>query len=307
MCQYQGQRKPPKLMRILLLAVAITTSLSYTFPHHLPNSVALYERKKGKKGKTSVGGFGGLIKNIKQQQFSFTGSITPGMQTVQNPTPPTLPPSSIPEYAKSSHPLTIDDVRPWIVTPKTPEQISKMEISGRIARQVLDFGGSLVRPGITTDEIDQAVHELTIELGAYPSPLNYHKFPKSCCTSVNEIVCHGIPDDRKLVAGDIINLDITIYNDGYHGDCSEMFIVGERSDVPKRSQELIQATYDCWLLACKFVKPGNLYRDIGEIIEDYVTEKQFSTVKGFCGHGIGSIFHCNPNILHYKNDQPNGR
>jgi len=140
--------------------------------------------------------------------------------------------------------------------------------------------------------------------GAYPSPLNYHGFPKSCCTSVNEVICHGIPDDRKLKEGDIINIDITVYKDGYHGDCSEMFVVGECDD---KAKELLQTTYDCWIQACQFVEPGKDYKDIGAIIEDYVVPRGFSTVRNFCGHGIGSTFHTNPSILHYRNNEPNGQ
>jgi len=140
--------------------------------------------------------------------------------------------------------------------------------------------------------------------GAYPSPLNYHGFPKSCCTSVNEVICHGIPDDRKLEDGDIINLDITVYLDGYHGDCSEMFVAGTIDDDAKK---LLQTTYDCWIKACQFVQAGKDYKDIGAIIEDHVTAEGFTTVRNFCGHGIGSTFHCSPNILHYRNSEPNGQ
>jgi methionyl aminopeptidase len=142
------------------------------------------------------------------------------------------------------------------------------------------------------------------QAGAYPSPLNYHGFPKSCCTSVNEVICHGIPDDRKLEDGDVINLDITTYLDGYHGDCSEMFVAGTPSEEAKN---LLQTTYDCWIMACQFVKPGNDYKDIGAIIEDHIVPKGFSTVRNFCGHGIGSVFHTSPNILHYRNNEPNGQ
>jgi methionyl aminopeptidase len=142
------------------------------------------------------------------------------------------------------------------------------------------------------------------QAGAYPSPLNYHGFPKSCCTSVNEVICHGIPDDRPLKEGDIINLDITVYLDGFHGDCSEMFVAGEPDD---QARALLQTTYDSWISACLFVKPGNDYKDIGAIIEDVIVPRGFSTVRNFCGHGIGQTFHTNPNILHYRNNEPNGQ
>lgn len=179
-----------------------------------------------------------------------------------------------------------------------------MKAAGRVAREVLDIAGRAVRAGITTDEIDNIVHEETLKRGAYPSPLNYHGFPKSCCTSVNEVICHGIPDDRKLQEGDIINLDITCYLNGYHGDCSEMFVVGEADE---KAKNLLQTTYDCWIKAMEFVEPGKDYKDIGGIIEDHITERGFTTVRNFCGHGIGSTFHTNPNIYHYRNNEPNGK
>lgn len=143
-----------------------------------------------------------------------------------------------------------------------------------------------------------------LKRGAYPSPLNYHGFPKSCCTSVNEVICHGIPDDRALRDGDIINLDITVYLDGYHGDCSEMFVAGE---CDEKARDLLQTTYDCWISACQFVAPNRHYKDLGGIIEDYVASRGYSTVRNFCGHGIGSTFHTTPNILHYRNAEPNGQ
>jgi len=121
---------------------------------------------------------------------------------------------------------------------------------------------------------------------------------------VNEVICHGIPDDRPLEDGDIINIDITCYLNGYHGDCSEMFVVGEASP---ESKKLLQATYDCWIKACNFVEPNKDYKDIGGIIEEHITDLGFTTVRNFCGHGIGSVFHTNPNIFHYKNSEPCGQ
>lgn len=194
---------------------------------------------------------------------------------------------------------------PWIIEVKKADEIEKMRAAGRVAREVLDTAGAAVAAGVTTDEIDTIVFNECMKRGAYPSPLNYHGFPKSCCTSVNEVICHGIPDKRKLQEGDIVNLDITCYLDGYHGDCSEMFVVG--GDTDEESKKLLQATYDCWVKAMEFVKPGRDYKDIGGIIEDHVTDLGFTTVKNFCGHGIGSVFHTNPNIFHYRNSEPNGQ
>ena len=137
--------------------------------------------------------------------------------------------------------------------------------------------------------------------------MNYHNFPKSCCTSVNEVICHGIPDKRPLEEGDIVNLDITVYYNGYHGDCSEMFVVGDPDRLDDSGRKLLQTTYDCWISACQMVEPNRHYKEIGAVIEDYVTPRGFSSVRQFCGHGIGSIFHTNPNILHYRNNEPNGQ
>ena len=137
--------------------------------------------------------------------------------------------------------------------------------------------------------------------------MNYHGYPKSCCTSVNEVICHGIPDDRPLQLGDIINLDITVYLNGYHGDCSEMFVVTDDSnEVDEKTKQLLQATYDCWISACSIVLPGREYKEIGRIVEEHVVPRGYTTVRNFCGHGIGATFHTTPNILHYTNNEPNG-
>mmetsp|Transcript_11490 Transcript_11490/g.21487 ORF Transcript_11490/g.21487 Transcript_11490/m.21487 type:complete len:446 (+) Transcript_11490:137-1474(+) len=247
-------------------------------------------------------GFASALRDLQQNSFKYAGTIRPGKQSPQK----IVIDESImkPDYAEDGIPKAKQGLLPWIIEVKSPEEIIKMKAAGRVAREVLDIAGRTVRAGITTDEIDNIVHEETLKRGAYPSPLNYHGFPKSCCTSVNEVICHGIPDDRKLEEGDIVNLDITCYLNGYHGDCSEMFVVGEADDNAKK---LLQTTYDCWVKAMEFVEPGKDYKDIGGIIEDHITERGFTTVRNFCGHGIGSTFHTNPNIYHYKNNEPNGK
>jgi len=257
-------------------------------------------KKKGDKPKTK--GFAGALRELQRNSFPYAGTIQPGVQSPQK----IVVDESImkPDYAIDGIPKTKGGLLPWIIEVKTPEQILKMRAAGRVAREVLDIAGAAIKPGITTDEIDNIVHKESLKRGAYPSPLNYHGFPKSCCTSVNEVICHGIPDDRKLEEGDVINLDITCYLDGFHGDCSEMFVAGEADDKAKK---LLQTTYDCWVKAMEFVKPGNDYKDIGAIIEDHVVDRGFTTVKNFCGHGIGGTFHTNPNIFHYRNNEPNGQ
>lgn len=270
-------------------------------------STLFMNKKKGSKSssKTSSRGFGSLLNDLQSpSSFPYAGSIRPGKQSPQrvvvadNIDFPDYALDGIPKRGKSA-PLL-----PWIIEVKKPDEIEKMRAAGKLAREVLDMAGRMVKVGISTDEIDAAVHEAIVSAGAYPSPLNYHGFPKSCCTSVNEVICHGIPDDRKLLEGDIINIDITAYLDGYHGDCSEMFVAGEPDPNAKK---LLQVTYDCWIKACKYVKPGRDYKDLGGIIEDYIVPEGFSTVRNFCGHGIGSVFHTTPNILHYRNNEPNGQ
>ncbi|KAK1304980.1 Methionine aminopeptidase 1A [Acorus calamus] len=195
----------------------------------------------------------------------------------------------------------------WAVDIKTPEQIERMRETCRIAREVLDAAARVIRPGITTDEIDEVVHQATIAAGkfswGYPSPLNYHFFPKSCCTSVNEVICHGIPDARKLEDGDIVNVDITVYYKGVHGDLNETFFVGK---VDEESQQLVKCTYECLEKSIAIVKPGVRFREVGEVINRHASMSGFSVVKSYCGHGIGDLFHCAPNIPHYARNKAVG-
>ncbi|KAH7863851.1 hypothetical protein Vadar_022731 [Vaccinium darrowii] len=190
-----------------------------------------------------------------------------------------------------------------VVEIKTPAQIERMRETCRIAREVLDAAARVIRPGVTTDEIDDVVHEATIAAGGYPSPLNYHFFPKSCCTSVNEVICHGIPDARKLEDGDIVNVDVTVYYKGVHGDLNETFFVG---NVDEASRQLVQCTYECLEKAIAIVKPGVRFREIGEVINRHASMSGFSVVKSICGHGIGELFHCAPNIPHYARNKAVG-
>lgn len=238
--------------------------------------------------------------------FKYAGDLRAGVLSPTRAVPEAI---ARPDYALDGIPKAKGPVLPWIIEVKTDEQIACMRESGRIARQVLDAAGRAAKPGVTTDYIDEVAHNATIAAGAYPSPLNYHGFPKSCCTSVNEVICHGIPDSTVLKDGDMVNIDITVYYNGFHGDCSEMFFVGDNVDAA--GQELVRVTYGAWQEALNFVKPGRNYKDIGAIIEDYITAHApagggYTSVKSFCGHGIGALFHTNPNILHYRNSEPNG-
>jgi methionyl aminopeptidase len=185
---------------------------------------------------------------------------------------------------------------------KTPQDIEKMRIAGRLAGEVLDYITPFVQPGITTAELDQLCHDYMVNVqGCVPAPLNYappgHRpYPKSICTSVNHQVCHGVPGDRKLKSGDIVNLDITTIKDGYHGDTSRMFCVGEPSIQAKR---LCDITYECMWLGILQVKPGARLGDIGHAIQSHAEKHGYSVVREFCGHGIGKKFHEEPQVLHY--------
>jgi methionyl aminopeptidase len=186
----------------------------------------------------------------------------------------------------------------------TAQEIVAIREACRIGREVLDLAGLAVKVGVTCDEIDRVVHEATIERGAYPSPLGYSGFPKSVCTSVNEVVCHGIPDFRELQEGDIINIDVSVYYKGYHGDLNETFMVGVVED---RSKELVECTYRALAAAIAIVKPGCMYRDIGEEIFKITSPQKLSIVTTYVGHGIGELFHTSPNVPHYPNNKAKGK
>ena len=176
------------------------------------------------------------------------------------------------------------------------ESFEKSRIAGSIAAGALDEVSKMIKPGISTDEIDKLCYDFLNDNGAYSAPLFYRGFPKSCCTSTNHVVCHGIPSDKILKDGDIVNVDVTAYKNGWHGDTSRMFKVGK---VSIKAEKLINATYESMMKAIKIVKDGIQLGDIGSTIQNYVEAKGFSVVQDFCGHGIGQTFHKEPNILHY--------
>ena len=183
------------------------------------------------------------------------------------------------------------------ITIKTEAEQQKMRVAGRLAGEVLDFIAPHVQAGITTGELDRLCHEyITKVQDAIPAPLNYRGFPKSICTSVNHVVCHGIPGDKVLKNGDIVNIDVTVIKDGFHGDTSMMFHVGEPSIQAKR---VSQAARDALLLGIDMVKPGVRLGDIGHAIQTFVEGQDLSVVREYCGHGIGRIFHEDPQVLHY--------
>ena len=188
------------------------------------------------------------------------------------------------------------------VTIKTPEEIEKMRIAGRLAAEVLDFIAPYVKPGVTTGKLNDLCHAYMVnEQGTVPAPLNYappgyKPFPKSICTSVNHQVCHGIPGDRVLKPSDVLNIDVTVIKDGFHGDSSRMYYVGEPSIQARR---LCDVTYECMWIGIAQVRPGSRLGDIGAAIQSHAEKHGFSIVREFCGHGIGRKFHEDPQILHY--------
>ncbi|MET0420981.1 MAG: type I methionyl aminopeptidase [Acidimicrobiia bacterium] len=185
---------------------------------------------------------------------------------------------------------------------KSPDVIERMRHACAIARDVLEETGAAVAPGVTTDELDRIAHEAHLARGVYPSPLGYHGFPKSVCTSVNEVICHGIPDDRALVDGDIVNLDITVYVNGVHGDTNATFLVG---NVDQRTKRLVTVTRECLDHAIAAVRPGVPVSDIGRAIEQHAHANGFFVVQAFVGHGIGAVFHGPPQVPHYHDASAN--
>ena len=179
---------------------------------------------------------------------------------------------------------------------RTDDELLRMRRACREAARILREAGALVKPGLTTDEIDAFVHEASIKAGGYPSPLNYRGFPKSVCTSVNEVICHGIPDDRPLRDGDIVNIDVTIFLDGVHGDTNATFFVG---NVEDDSKQLVRVTHECLMKGIEAVKPGRPIYDIGRNIEQHAHAHGYSVVRAYCGHGIGETFHTSLQIPHY--------
>jgi methionyl aminopeptidase len=196
-----------------------------------------------------------------------------------------------PDYAETGRPVRTDE--PMV---KSPEVVEAMRRAGRIAAEVLAVTGEAVSPGATTDQVDAVCHEATIERGAYPSPLNYHGFPKSVCTSVNEVICHGIPDSRPLLEGDIVNVDVTVYVGGVHGDLSATYPVGA---IDASSERLVRVTRECLHLGIDAVRADRPISDIGRAIQRHAEAAGYGVVRSYCGHGIGQVFHSPPQVPHY--------
>ncbi len=182
------------------------------------------------------------------------------------------------------------------ITLHPPEDFAGMRAAGQLAAATLDMIGPHVRPGITTGELDLLIHEFTLAASAIPATLNYRGYPKSSCISLNHVVCHGIPGERRLVDGDVLNIDVTVILDGWHGDTSRMYVAGKPST---RARNLIDVTHEAMMRGVRAVRPGATLGDIGHAIQAYVEANRFSVVRDFCGHGIGQRFHEAPNVLHF--------
>lgn len=222
-----------------------------------------------------------------RSEVARTDAVRPGVVSPLRQVPPHI---VRPDYAESGRPRRVARIA------DPAERLRRMRRAGRAAAEVLAECGRAVRPGVTTDEIDAVAHAAYLARGGYPSTLNYHGFPKSICTSVNEVILHGIPDDRPLRSGDIVSVDVTIYLDGVHGDCCATFAVGEVDDA---SRWLMTAARRSLELGIAAVRPGRPLSDIGRAIESHATAGGYGVVRAFCGHGIGEEFHLDPQVLHY--------
>lgn len=212
-----------------------------------------------------------------------------------------------PDYAQDGRPISeIKNDRTGKFIILTDAEIKKIRKVGLVSRKILDKVASHIAPGVTTDQLDAILHKECIAYNAYPSPLNYYNFPKSVCTSVNEVICHGVPDNTELKDGDILNLDVTIYLNGFHSDLNETYYVGDKAKADPDTVRLVETTRECLDLAIAMVKPGLVFRTLGDAIEEHATKNGCSVVRTYCGHGINSLFHCQPNIPHYAKNKAIG-
>ena len=236
----------------------------------------------------------GSGRKYKRCHKPLEGRVLQGLVSARRPVPDHI---VRPPYAETGVPIR------WIEPRvKSSDILERMRHAGIVAAEVLRLAGKKVAVGITTDEIDVYVHDLCIERNSYPSPLNYNHFPKSVCTSVNEVICHGIPDSRALQDGDIVNIDVTTYIGGVHGDTNATFFVG---NVDPASQQLVHVTEECMWHGIEAVQPGRPISDIGRAIESHAKKYRYGVVKAFIGHGIGEQFHTDIQVLHYYDERAN--
>ncbi|KAK5132119.1 hypothetical protein LTR08_000370 [Meristemomyces frigidus] len=236
--------------------------------------------------------------------YPFTGSLRPVYPLSAKRTVPAK--IRHPDYAHNGIPRSEQLAGRNKIKILNKEEIAGMRKVCRLAREVLDLAAAEVKPGVTTDHIDKIVHEACLARDSYPSPLNYCHFPKSVCTSPNEVICHGIPDHRALVDGDILNIDVTLYHGGFHGDLNETYYVGPAATQSADSVRVVEAARTCLDEAIALVKPGALFRDYGTTIEKVAKAAGCQVVKTYVGHGINQLFHCAPNVPHYAKNKAVG-
>ncbi|XP_020288896.1 methionine aminopeptidase 1 [Pseudomyrmex gracilis] len=235
--------------------------------------------------------------------YNYTGKLRPHKKELRREVPEYI---NRPDYAvhPAGIPLSEQAVKgSGQIKILDDEEIEGMRVACKLGREVLDEAAKTCDVGVTTAEVDRIVHEACVERDCYPSPLNYYQFPASCCTSVNEVICHGIPDTRPLQDGDICNVDVTVYHNGFHGDLNETFLIG---NVKPEIKKLVEVTYECLSKAIDIVKPGEKYREIGNVIQKHAHANGFSVVRSYCGHGIHRLFHTVPNVPHYAKNKAVG-
>lgn len=241
------------------------------------------------------------VPSAKFQRYIYTGPLRAGYVSPQMTVPDHV---KKPDYATTGEPIgEYVEKRRNTIHVYTPQEIERVRRSCQIAREVMDICANALRVGITTDEIDKIAFDGIVARGAYPSPLNYMGFPKSICTSINEVICHGIPDNRPIEDGDIINLDISVFYEGMHSDMNETFMIG---NVDEESKRLVKNAYECLAAAVDICRPGLFYRDLGGPITRKAREENFSVVRTYCGHGVGVQFHPPPTIPHYAGNKAKG-
>jgi len=235
--------------------------------------------------------------------YTFSGSLRPGKLTPKREIPEHIGRPDYADHAEGISALEQAARGSNVCTVHTPEQIEIIREVAKLGAEVLAIAGKKVAVGVTTEEIDEVVHAACIERDCYPSPMNYRNFPKSVCTSVNEVICHGIPDSRPLQDGDIVNVDVTVFKHGFHADLNETYLVG---NVDEAGKHLVKTSFECLDLAIQALKPGMLYRDVGPIISRHAQKNNCSVVKSYCGHGVGQLFHTAPNVPHYAKNKAVG-
>ncbi|KAL6705842.1 Methionine aminopeptidase 1 [Coniothyrium glycines] len=238
--------------------------------------------------------------------FPYTGSLRPVYPL--SPRREVKKSIKLPDYAKDGIPRSeqVFVNRNKIAILNKEEQEGMRKVC-RLGREVLDIAARAAKPGVTTDHIDEVVHTACMERDCYPSPLNYCHFPKSVCTSPNEVICHGIPDQRPLQDGDILNIDISVYHNGFHGDLNETYYIGDKALANPDAVRVTETSRECLDKAIEIAKPGTLFREYGNVIEKHAKSRDCSVIRTYCGHGINTLFHCAPNVPHYAKNKAIGQ